>query len=130
MNRKKSVMGFTLVEVMISTAILVTVLGAMAYGINQSLSLTRIVRNQDIAVNIAQAKLEEIANSDLSELPGSFDGSFSIVEEEGLNSAVGTVAVGTVAGATGLFNVSVTVDWQQNVNKQLSRTITTTLLRK
>lgn len=123
MDNKK---GFTLVEVLIATVIMVSALGALVYGLSQCTGLTETVRNQDIASNALQEKLEEIANSDLSQIMD-YDGqTFNIT---GLTpDPAGSVTVARV-GSSELYDVTVTLTWEQRGPRTMSRTLTTTLVQ-
>ncbi len=127
-----------MLEVLIATAIMVIVLGAMVYGLSQCSNLTQTVHNQDIAMNAVQQKLEEIANSDISQIISNYDGQTFTVN--GLNNPVdptdptelidhGQVAA-TPLGVGDLFDVTVTVSWRQKGSRQITRALTTTLVNK
>lgn len=122
MNKK----GFTLIEVLIATVIMVSALGALVYGLSQCTGLTETVRNQDIALNAIQEKLEEIANSDLSQIMD-YDGqTFDIT---GLTpDSAGSVTIAQV-GSSELYDVTVTVTWEQRGPRTMSRTLITTLVQ-
>lgn len=122
----KSKQGFTLLEVLITTLIMVSVLGALAYGLNQSTNLTETVRNQDIALSAAQDKIEEIAN-DVDNITDYNGQTFNIA---GLTpDPAGVVAVNQV-GSTNLFDINITVSWQQRGGRQISRSVSTVLVQK
>jgi len=137
MNNKKA---FTLVEVLLATVIMVSVLGALVYGLGQSSDLIQTSRNQDIALNAAQEKLEEIANSNLSQIMSYNNAplnSFSVQDAGGndllffgASTAPGQVTVTPVAGTNNLFDVEVTVTWQQSGGREIERVLTTTLVQK
>ncbi|UCC96056.1 MAG: type II secretion system protein, partial [Candidatus Omnitrophota bacterium] len=59
-NKKR---GFTLVETLIATLIMVIVLGALGYSLTMFLNLSDMARNQDIALNAAQGEIERVANT-------------------------------------------------------------------
>lgn len=132
MNKK----GFTLIEVLIATVIMVSALGALVYGLTQCSGLTETVRNQDIALNAIQEKLEEIANSDISQVMTDYDNQYFPIEDaagDALLIAPSTqpqplfVDVTEVL-ADKLYDVEVTVTWQQRAGRQISRSLTTTLV--
>lgn len=128
MNKRK---GFTLVEVMLATAIMVTALAAFVYGLTQSANLTETVRNQDIAINAAQEKLEEIANSNLSQIMNYNKLPLNSFSVSGLTpTPAGNKVTVKQVGTTNLYDVTVTVTWQQRGGRQISRTISTTLVQK
>jgi prepilin-type N-terminal cleavage/methylation domain-containing protein len=124
----KSSAGFTLLEVLMTTAIMVSVLGVLVYGLSQCSNLTQIMRSQDIAVNALQEKLEEIANSDISQIMGNYNGqTFDIA---GLTPDPAGSVVVTQIGAVELYDVTVTANWQQGNGRQLSRALNITLVQK
>lgn len=133
-NHKK---GFTLVEVLIATTIMVTVLGALVYSLSQSLNLTETARNQDIALNAAQDSFERIRNL---EDVGSCQNPSAISDYHGCAFAVagltapqsqsdpGQIQVTTIQ-ANQLYDVTITVGWQQKSGREFSRTLSSTLLQ-
>ena len=134
MNNKR---GFTLVEVLIATGIMAVVLGGLAYGLSQCASLSETAQNQDIALTAAQQKLEEIANDVENIL--TYNGQTFPVEDTGGSSLLippagqndpGQVSVTQVAGTADLFDVDVTIGWQQRNGREISRTVNTTLVQK
>ena len=120
--------GFTLMEVLIATMIMVVVLATLVYGLSQCSNLTETVRNQDAALNAAQAKLEEIANSDLSYIMSYNGTTFNVT---GLPSnAQGWVGVSKASTYTNdLYNVTVKIIWQQRGGRRVTRALTTTFIR-
>jgi prepilin-type N-terminal cleavage/methylation domain-containing protein len=133
--------GFTLLEVLITTAIMISVLAAVAYGLSQSSNLAETMRNQDIAINAAKDILEQIIQSDLNDIMNNYDGqNFPIADVQGnalLTAPAGLndnnnpleVTVNQV-GTTDLYDVVVTVTWEQRGRRQLSRTLRTTIWRQ
>lgn len=127
--------GFTLIETLISTAIMVSVLGALVYGLSQSAHLSESAKNQDIAFNAAQEKIEEIAN-DLSSITNYDKQTFPITDTQGNDllensggAAPGQITVKQV-GTSRLYDVVITVTWQQRGGRQISRSLSTTLVQK
>ena len=117
--------GFTLVEVLIATAIMVSVLGALVHALTQSSNLTETMRNQDIALNAAQQRLETIAN-DISNITDYNDPNkkknFLVA---GLTpDPAGSTTISAIV-ANELYNATVTVTWTQRGGRQISRTLTT-----
>lgn len=140
--------GFTLMEVLFATVIMVSVLIALVYSLTQAANVTQTVHNQDIALSAAQDMLEEIANSDLNQIMN-YNGQTFAVETEvvaadgttttipllhappGLNALghPGSITVAQI-GTTNLYNVTVTVTWQQAGGRVLNRSLSTTLVNK
>lgn len=128
--------GFTLMEVLIATAIMAATLGALAYGFTQSSSLTETVANQDIALNAAQEKLEEIVNSNLSQIMDYNNPPLNTFSITGLTPdpagqvQVVEITIAGTPGSTNLYDVSVTINWQQSAGRQLSRRLSATFVDK
>ena len=116
--------GFTLVEVLIATAIMVSALGALVYALTQNSNLTETMRNQDIALNGAQQRLETIAN-DISNIMNYNNAPFLVT---GLTPDPAGSSTSTVSEiiANELYDVTVTVTWLQRGGRQISRTLRTT----
>ena len=124
--------GFTLLEVLIATLIMVSVLGSLVYGLSQCSNLTETTRNQGIALNGAQQKLEEITNN-TGQITAYHDQNFPIQDAQGnalLTAPPGQGNPGSVRvipiGTTNLYNVTITIKWIQRGGRQLAYTITTT----
>ena len=66
-NRK----GFTLFEIIITVVIFVTGVAAIAWAFSVGLFATADVENVDLALNIAQGKMEEIKNTAFASLADS-----------------------------------------------------------
>lgn len=115
---------FTLVEVLIATAILVSLFAALVYGFSQCSQVAETARNSDIALNIAQEELEDLANSD-SISTGTNPIYLTGTELNGVGSATVTEIPGTA-----LYDVTATVTWVQRGQKMLSREVRTTLIQK
>ena len=126
MDNKK---GFTLVEVLIATAIMVSALGALVYALTQNSNLTETMRNQDIALNGAQQRLETIAN-DISNIMNYNNAPFLVTGLTPDPAGSSTSTISPVPGTNNLFDVSVTVRWQQRGGRVISRTLNTTLVNK
>ncbi|MBN2097683.1 MAG: prepilin-type N-terminal cleavage/methylation domain-containing protein [Candidatus Omnitrophica bacterium] len=133
MNKK----GFTLIEVMIATGVMVFVLGALVYGLAQCSTLTETARYQDIALNAIQQKMEEIANNIATIDTNPPAATFAVVNAQGealLTTPAGGALPGSVqitpVEAGQLYDVTVTVSWQQGNGRVLSRSLTTTLCKR
>lgn len=139
-------------EVMFAAAIMVTVLIALVYSLTQAANVTQTAHNQDIALIAAQDMLETIANSATI---ASFHGQTFAVQTQVNNQTVqlltgpagrentpGEVAITWTDVARtpanlpcppgipdNLFNVEVTVNWQQRGGIPLSRTLSTTVVK-
>lgn len=63
--------GFTLLEVLISTVIFTIGVTAIIWAFNSGIYATSDIENIDLALNIAQAKMEEIKNTAFASLADS-----------------------------------------------------------
>jgi len=97
----------------------------------QCSNLIAIGRSEDIALSAATARLEEIANSDLNNVLDLNGTNFAV---QGLTAPIGqpnpgSVTVTPVSGTTNLFNISVTITWQER-GRPIARTTAVTLVRR
>ncbi|MFC1632152.1 prepilin-type N-terminal cleavage/methylation domain-containing protein [Candidatus Omnitrophota bacterium] len=130
--------GFTMIELLIATTVMVTILLAVVYSLMQAQEVTSIANNQDIALSAIQDKLEEIAN-DLGNIMNYDQQTFAVAANQGgvitplLNTPPGLanpgqVTVNQIAG-TNLFDVTVTVSWEQKPGRRVSRDLSTTFIQ-
>ncbi|MFC1698639.1 prepilin-type N-terminal cleavage/methylation domain-containing protein [Candidatus Omnitrophota bacterium] len=131
--------GFTMIELLIATTVMVTILLAVVYSLMQAQEVTSIANNQDIALSAIQDKLEEIAN-DLGNIMNYDQQTFAVEADQGggvmtplLNTPPGLanpgqVTVNQIAG-TNLFDVTVTVSWEQKPGRIVSRDLSTTFIQ-
>jgi len=63
--------GFTLLEVLIATIIFTVSVVAILWALNSGIYATSDIENVDLALNIAQAKMEEIKNTAFGSLADS-----------------------------------------------------------
>jgi prepilin-type N-terminal cleavage/methylation domain-containing protein len=63
--------GFTLLEVLIATVIFTIGMTAIIWALNSGIYATSDIENVDLALNIAQAKMEEIKNTAFASLADS-----------------------------------------------------------
>lgn len=66
-----SLTGFTLLEVLIATVILTVGIIAIMWAFNSGMYASTDIENVDLALNIGQAKMEEIKNSSFASLTDS-----------------------------------------------------------
>lgn len=122
--------GFTLVEVLVTTAILVFIVGVFLSTFMQYSNLIAIGSAEDIALSAAAARLEEIANTDLTNVMDWNGTNFAV---QGLIAPIGQPNPGAVTvtqvGATNLFNINVTITWQER-GRTIIRTTRVTLMRR
>jgi len=108
--------GFTLLEILITVIILTVGVVVLTGAFSSGISAATDVENVDLALNIAQAKMEEIKNTAFASLADSgptADANFS-----NFNVTVG------VAESTNPMQVDVTVAWNAK-GGQPSITLTT-----
>ncbi len=108
--------GFTLLEVLIATIILTVGMIAILWAFNTGLFATTDVENVDLALNIAQAKMEQIKNTPFASLADS--GPTADSNFPNFNLTV------NVAEGQNPMQIDVTVAWQVK-GGQTSITLTT-----
>lgn len=97
--------GFTLLEIIITVVLIVIGITAITKSFNKGLEAYTDVENIDLALNIAQAKMEEIKNTafgDLRDAAPARDNDFPSF----------TVGTEVTDKTEGLRQVEVTVSWQ------------------
>lgn len=112
--------GFSLIEIVVSIAILGVVLGALGALVHTA-PLARINRNEDIALSIARNKLESLRTGGYDALPAS--GPWSDALLSALPS--GTDAITVASYNSKVKRVDVTVSWQDAGQATRSVTLTT-----
>ncbi len=116
---KREQAGFTLIELMISTFILVIVMGSAMYALNQAQMMTAESRSRLLAMNAARSTLETIKNTALVNVTGINTASLI---PAGLPNGTVTIATNpaSLAGVT-VATVTVTVNWRgpKNMNRSL-----------
>ena len=133
--------GFTLIEVLIATAVMISVLGALVSGLSQCSSLIGAARNQDIALNGAQEALEWLANDVANIESYVASGGFSFPDAGSSSplldltpipgeSLPGYCKIDSILGADNLYNVQAKVTWLERRGRQMSQTLTTVLSKK
>jgi type II secretion system protein I len=108
--------GFTLLEVLIATIILSVGIVALMWAFSSGIYATGDIENVDLALNIAQAKIEQIKNTPFASLADS--GPTADSDFSNFNVAV------NVAEGQNPMQVDVTVAWQVK-GGQTSVTLTT-----
>lgn len=108
--------GFTLLEILITTVILSAGIVAIAWAFSTGMFAATDIENTDLAINIAQAKMEDVKNTPFGSLADS--GPTPDPNFTNFNVAV------NVAENTNPMQVDVTVTWQVK-NQDVSITLTT-----
>ncbi len=115
MERKetmKKTLGFTLVEVLITTVVLVVAILGILYTIVHCFTLQETSKNLNLAMSAARAKVEEMRNTDFSTLIDNYNGPFDMTESE--LDGKGRVDASYVAGSSDdLIDVRVVICWRQ-----------------
>lgn len=122
-DRKMSLSGFTLAEIMLATAILsFGLVSLLAFFISCAL-LNEANRNLTIATGHAQFVLEEIKNTNFSNIQtmitsGDWDWDSSAITAKGLNALVNESTDTQVIGVgTDPLDVEVSVKWKDRVGR-------------
>lgn len=120
MDRQDRVMrlwdrGFTLIEVMIATAILVTVLCGILATYIACFELITTSQNLTLAVNSAQKKIEEIRDYTFSGIFADYNGTTFVVDEIAAGNSRGIVYVDN--SDSDLLEITISVCWRQRGNR-------------
>ena len=126
--------GFTLIEVLIASVVL---LGAAVVFMDTFTKCSALIESGpslEIAMNAAQSRMEEIAQSNMAQIIGNYHGkNFPVA---GLTAPSGlanpcSVTVTQINGGSGtpLYDVNVTVSWQFR-GRNTSRSVRATLARR
>lgn len=107
--------GFTLIEVMIATAILVTVLCGILATYIACFELISTSKNLTLAINSAQRKIEEIRNYSFSGISTDYNWTTFTVDEITLENSRGIVYVDN--SNPDLLEITISVCWRQRGNR-------------
>ena len=111
---RKNNCGFTLVEVMVASLILIAISAAFLDTLIQYSSTITSSVPYDIALNAAQAKIEEFKGLDSAtqkELLSHNGDNFNVNDDNGNLIGQGSVSVSKI-GTTNLFDITVKVVWK------------------
>ncbi len=108
---KKIKTGFTLIEVIISMAIILVLFSLLLMESN-TLSISRSQQYEDIAYHIANKQMESLRATAFSDLPASAD--ISDLSLDQLPSGSGNFTINDYSGYTGMKEIEVTVNWSVN----------------
>jgi len=111
--------GFTLIEVMVTTFVLVVAICGLLGLFLSAIVLNETSRNAFLATQAAQAKLEELKNVLFSDLPSYNNTSFD-PSGFGAGLAKGRIEVDDTVYNTSDYNlkkVHISVSWKQNANR-------------
>ncbi|MBF0521468.1 MAG: prepilin-type N-terminal cleavage/methylation domain-containing protein [Candidatus Omnitrophica bacterium] len=107
-NKKQYIQGFTLMELMVVTVILIVAIGGILATYIQCLAISEISRNSTTAMIAAKSRLEDIKNASFDQLVTKFNKvSFSIGDLNG-------IGVSYVDNTNlDLYKITISVCWQQ-----------------
>jgi type II secretory pathway pseudopilin PulG len=115
MFNSRKVRGFTLLELMLaSTMLIVAVCGLLASYVT-CFDLIETAKNMTLATNAIQFKLEEIRDYDFGEIAAEYDNTTFTVSGFANGQAIGAVAVENITAD--LLRVTVSVCWRQRGNR-------------
>jgi type II secretory pathway pseudopilin PulG len=107
--------GFTLLELMLSAAILIVAIGGLLSAYILCFHLTETAKNTTLATNAIQLKLEEIRDTDFDEIITDYDHTTFTVNGFSAGQAIGSITVESIT--TDLLMVTVSVCWRQSGNR-------------
>lgn len=103
--------GFTLIEVMAATVILVGAILPALFLIVNNINMGENSKNQTLARNAARAKVEEMRNADFSTLVSAYDD--HVFDIPGLNGKMRVDADVVAMSSNSLIDVRVVICWRQ-----------------
>lgn len=108
-NKKEiSQSGFTLVELLVASAILVITIVGILISYVRSLELAELSRNSSVAINASRSRIEQMKNTAFAQITANFNSvTFTV---PGFNG-IGVAYVTTVS--TNLLQVITTFCWKQ-----------------
>ena len=109
--RKLDQKGITLIELMVSIAILMIVSLGFTLGVLSVFSNNRTTKNITVATDLAQAKIEEIRMKGTSALVTGSDTVNSSGNSGGTFTRSWTIVTSSYSGIAGLYQLRVTVTW-------------------
>ncbi len=122
---KRGQRGFTLVELMISTFVLVVVLGSAMFALNQAQVMTSESRQRLLAMHAARSVIETVKNTSLANVTSI---NTTGLVPTGLTN--GAIAIATnPANLTGVTVATVTVTVTWTGSKNMTRTLRLSTMR-
>ncbi|MDD5069675.1 MAG: type II secretion system protein [Candidatus Omnitrophica bacterium] len=114
MNKNKRKQAFTLMETLVATLIMATVLGSMAFSLSHFTRTITDSASQDKAISAARKKIEEILNHPVEQIMNTYNGqTFNVT---GLTpDPAGKVTINEIAFEE-LYDLNVTVSWNERGN--------------
>lgn len=103
--------GFTLLEVMLASTILIVALCGLLASYVLCFNLTETAKNMTLATNAIQFKLEEIRDYDFNKIAAVYDNTTFTVSGFAAGQATGTISIENIT--TDILRVTVSVCWRQ-----------------
>lgn len=107
--------GFTLLELMIASGVLIITLAGLLATYVACLELGETTKNSNLALNAARQVLEEVRNTPFLSIFGTYDGYLFQVPGLATNSSQGYVSINN--SNPDLLNVTVGVCWRQKSSR-------------
>ena len=124
-KKQNSNSGFSLLEVLV-TIFFIGLILVLYQSVLSKVRLIRYVDNQEIALRVANNKIEELRAGGYSALPAS--GSFSDSQLNILSSCTAAMAITDFNATT--KTVVITIEWQQPPSTSVRNILLTTLITK
>lgn len=109
-QRAKNSRGFTLLELMIGAAVLITALAGLIAAFSGCFTLNETARNTTIAINGAQDRIEWIRNITFDQISNQDGTNFEI---NGLSDGDSEGIVEVDSSNPDLYRITVTISWRQ-----------------
>jgi Tfp pilus assembly protein PilV len=115
MRRFRAHDGFTLIEIMVATLLLMVAMAGFVPFFLQGLNQSSSARFRSIATNVARERMEQVRQLDYREITMTSGGVPTLVARFGTTNVIRgttfTTTYGVTSAASGLKNVTVTVTW-------------------
>ncbi|MFA5147519.1 MAG: hypothetical protein WC491_00165 [Candidatus Omnitrophota bacterium] len=107
--------GFTLLELMLASTILIVAICGLLASYVLCFSLTETAKNMTLASNAIQFKLEEMRDHTFGDVSADYDNTTFTVSGFSAGQAIGAITVESIS--TDLLRVTVSVCWRQGGNR-------------
>jgi len=122
--------GSSLVEVMIATAIIVTVFAGLLQVFIFSNVLAEMSGNITLAINEAQSVIEEIRGHDFDSITTDYGSSGTPGDDFNLTLLDGTGQIAVTTVNASLLRILVTVDWTERNGRTMSTSLETLVAKR
>jgi prepilin-type N-terminal cleavage/methylation domain-containing protein len=131
MHHKNKQSGFTMVEMLMTAAILGYALSVVLAGYVNNVALDEASRNLSSAVSHAEFVLEDIRNASFGSVAtnitgGNWNWNTSTVTTKGL-TALNSESIAATSSGTNPLDITVTVTWNDTHGRSRSRALKTTI---